>query len=96
MTRTQRERYLRHHSQQLKDWKRYAALALIDNSGTRMSPSMIQSQIEYHRKQLRLLHLPPALRRIHRQYRAIRFPKGKHYELIIPAIVDDQLFGAKP
>lgn len=91
-----RERYLRHHSRQLKDWRRYAALALIDNSGTLMSPAMIQTQIEYHRKQLRLLYLPPALRRIQHTHPAIRFPKGKHYELINPAILDHELYGALP
>lgn len=96
MKRTQRERYLRHHSQQLKEWRRYAALALIDTTGTLMAPAMIESQIEYHRKQLRLLYLPPALRRTQRHYRAIRFPKGKHYELINPAIIDYELYGAKP
>jgi len=96
MKHSQRVRQLRYHSQQLKEWKRYAALAMIDTTGTLMAPNLIQSQIEHHRKQLRLLYLPPALRRTQRHYRAIRFPKGKHYELINPAIIDYELYGAKP
>lgn len=96
MNRSQRERYLRHHAYQLKQWKRYAALALIDTTGKLMESVMIQSQVDYHRKQLRLLHLPPALRCRTTCANVIRFPKGQHYERIRLLSFDDQLFGAHP